>query len=138
MRGILINLLKSLLDSEDKINIPKPSINFKEGFRRIVAVCCFIGFICGVFAGEFVTALSCSVLCYIGYLCIEILLCWIGAGFSGKKKKRTFLKELQIKKKYWNRKCLRKHKENNEDDEPKYGWVFRNYSLFFLKIKSVT
>lgn len=111
MRQLLISILSSLVGSENKIEVKKPNIHFKEGFRRLVAACCIIGFLCGVFAGEFVTALSCSALCYIGYFIIEVLFCWIGAGFSGKKRKRTLLKEWQIKYKYWNRKCQREHKQ---------------------------
>lgn len=111
MRQLLISILSSLVGSENKIEVKKPNIHFKEGFRRLVAACCIIGFICGVFAGELVTALCCSVLCYIGYLIIEVLFCWIGDGFSGKKRKRSLLKEWQIKYKYWNRKCSRANRK---------------------------
>lgn len=139
MRQLLISILSALVGSENKIEVKKPNINFKEGFRRIVAACCLIGFICGVFAGEFVTALYCSVLSYIGYIFIEFLLCWIGAGFSGKKRKRTLFKEWQIKYKYWNRKCRKQY--NKLDDKPfeqdkqinGYYWL---YQIFFIKIKT--
>ena len=117
MKQLLIQILSALVGNEAKIEIKTPKINFKEGFRRIVAVCCLIGFVCGACSGEFVTALSCSVLSYLGYLCIEVLFCWIGSGFSGQKAKRTLLKEWQIKYKYWNRKCQRKYREIDSRQE---------------------
>lgn len=139
MKQLLIQVLSTLVGSENKIEVKKPNIHFKEGFRRLVAACCLIGFICGIFAGEFVAALYCSVLCYIGYLCIEVLLCWIGAGFSGKKNKRTLLKEWQIKYKYWNRKCKRSYKKEEskpfEEDKQNSGY-FWLYQIFFIKIKT--
>jgi uncharacterized membrane protein YhaH (DUF805 family) len=114
MKQLLIQILSALVGNEAKIEIKKPKINFKEGFRRIVAVCCLIGFVCGACSGEFVTALSCSALCYIGYLCLEILLCWIASGFSGEQKtrKRTLLQELKLRQKIWDRKIKRTCKKN--------------------------
>lgn len=139
MKQLLIQILSALVGSENKIEVKKPNIHFKEGFRRLIIACCIIGFICGVFAGEFVNAFYCSVLCYIGYLCLEILLCWIGAGFSGKKNKRTLLKKWQIKYKYWNRKCKRSYKKEEskpfEEDKQNSGY-FWLYQIFFIKIKT--
>jgi hypothetical protein len=140
MKQLLIQILSALVDTENKIEVKKPNIHFKEGFRRLIAACCIIGFICGVFAGEFVTALYCSVLCYLGYLVIEVLLCWIGAGFSGKKNKRSLLKKWQIKYKYWNKKCQRAYKKQEqqkpfEKDKQNNGY-FWLYQIFFIKIKT--
>jgi hypothetical protein len=120
MKQLLIQILSALVGSEHKIEVKKLNINFGEGFRRFIIVCIVVWVLCDIF--DIVTsstrkfsdafmALGGGFLAYICYICLIKILGWIGAGFSGKKNKRTLLKEWQIKYKYWNRKCQRSYKK---------------------------
>lgn len=123
MKQLLIQILSMLVGSEHKIEVKKPNINFGEGFRRFVLVCILIWVFCDIWSiitseyrnnSDVFMALGGGILAYICYICLIKILCWIGAGFSGKKNKRTLLKEWQIKYKYWNRKCQRSYKNCDE------------------------
>ena len=92
MKQILIQILSTLVGSENKIKVKKPNINFKEGFRRIVLVSILVWLffdILDIFQkqtrdmGEiFIDALG-ALVCYFLYLlCIKIL-SWVIAGFKG-------------------------------------------------------
>lgn len=125
MKQLLIQILSALVDSENKIEVKKPNIHFGEGFKRFVIVCILLCVICDIWSiitNEYrnnldvLMALGGGILAYICYICLIKILGWIGAGFSGKKYKRTLLKEWQIKYKYWNRKCKRSYKKYDEQD----------------------
>ena len=126
MKQILIQILSTLVNSENKIEVKKPNINFDEGFRRFILVCIIIWVFCDIWSiitseyrnnSEIFMALGGGFFAYICYRCLIKILSWIGAGFSGKKNKRTLLKEWQIKYKYWNRKCQRSYKKCNVYNE---------------------
>lgn len=92
MKQILIQILSTLVGSENKIKVKKPNINFKEGFRRIVLVSILIWLffdILDIFQsqtrdmGDIFTNVLGALICYFSYLlCIKIL-SWIFAGFKG-------------------------------------------------------
>lgn len=92
MKQVLIQILSALVNSDNKLEIKKPNINFKEGFRRIVLACILIYLffdILDIFRSEYrslteiFSDLIVAIIFYLVYLGFVKLLCWIGAGFKG-------------------------------------------------------
>ena len=92
MKQLLIQILSALVGSEKKIEVKKPNINFKEGFRRIVLVSIIIWVLCDICDilssqyrndSDIIMSLFGGLIAYISYLCLVKLLCWISAGFKG-------------------------------------------------------
>lgn len=92
MKQILIQILSTLVGTENKIKVKKPNINFKEGFRRIVLVSILIWLVFDILdifnspkrdMGEiFIDALV-ALVCYFLYLLFIKILSWVFAGFNG-------------------------------------------------------